>query len=326
MASKDYYSILGIKKNASDKEIKQAYRRLARKYHPDINPGDKSSEEKFKQVNEAFEVLSDKDKRQKYDQYGDQWQYAEQFAQQQKDGKFWNFSQSGGTQGFQFEEAGLGDLFGNLFGGFTRQRKARPRRGQDIEYPIEVTLEEAFQGSNRTIALQSQEQCASCKGTGMIQNLPCSTCRGVGVVSQVKRLEVNIPPGVKTGSRVRLAGKGQPGHTGGPNGNLYLLVTVKPHKLFERKEDNLHTDVPVPLIVAVLGGDIEVPTLKGKLSLKIPPETQNERTFRLSRQGMPHLGSSARGDLLARVKVVLPTKLTAEEQKLFEKFKEIRPA
>jgi len=324
MAGKDYYSILGVNRNASEREIKQAYRRLARKYHPDVNPGDKSAEAKFKQINEAYEVLSDKENRKKYDRFGDKWQYADQFAQAQTSS--WDFGQAGGAQRFHFEEADLESLFGDMFSGVFRRQRVRPRRGQDIEHPIEVTLEEAYHGTKRTIALQFEEPCSTCQGTGRIQNLSCSVCRGSGVVSQVKRLEVKIPPGVKTRSRVRIAGKGQPGYAGGASGDLYLAVSVKLHRLFERRDDDLYVEVAVPLTVAMLGGETQVPSLKGKLALKVPPETQNGRTFRLAGQGMPHLGNSSRGDLRARVKVVLPTNLSPEEKELFKQLKELRTA
>ena len=326
MAGKDYYSILGISRNASEREIKQAYRKLARQYHPDVNSGDKSAEAKFKQINEAYEVLSDKEKRRKYDQFGDQWQYADQFAQaRRQQTPFWDFSQAGG-QSFRFEEADLGSLFDGLFGGGIRRRQVRPRRGKDIRHPIEVTLEEAYHGTKRTITLQTEQPCSDCKGTGLMQNLPCSVCRGLGVVSGVKRLEVKIPSGVKNGSRVRVAGKGEPGYAGGASGDLYLVVSVKPHRLFERKGDDLYVEVAVPLTVAVLGGEVFVPSLKGELALKVPPETQNGRAFRLAGRGMPHLGNSSHGDLLAKVSVVLPTKLSEEEKKLFERLGQLRPS
>ena len=326
MAGKDYYSILGVNRNASEREIKQAYRKLARKYHPDVNPGDKSAEAKFKEINEAYEVISDKEKRRKYDQFGDQWQYADQFAQaRQQQTPFGDFSQAGGTGRFHFEEVDLSSLFGDLFGGRSRSRRVRPRRGQDIEHPVEVTLEEAYHGTKRTISLQTEEPCSGCGGTGRIQNLPCSVCRGLGVVSAVKRLEVKIPPGVKDGSRVRIAGKGGPGYAGGASGNLYLVVSVKPHRLFERRGDDLYVDVSVPLMVAVLGGEVQVPTLKGRVALKISPETQNGRSFRLAGQGMPHLGNSSYGNLMAKVKVLLPTNLSPQEKELFKQLKELRP-
>jgi len=334
MAGKDYYKILGISRTATDKDVKAAFRKLARQHHPDVNPGNKSSEGKFKEVNEAFEILSDPEKRKKYDQYGENWQYGDQMAeaarQQQPPGGGWNFNQSqGGPQGTSFEQGDLEGIFGDLFSGRgagTRSRAPRARRGQDIEYAVEVSLEEAFNGTLRSLSLQSEQTCATCLGTGYIQKVPCSVCWGTGVLPVVKKLEVKIPAGVKDGSRVRIAGKGAPGSAGGPAGDLYLVMTVKPHLLFQRKEDDLYVDVPTPLFTAILGGEVKVPTLKGtKLALKIPFETQNERVFRLVGQGMPHLGDSQRGDLLAAVKVTLPTELTREEMALFEKLKLLRP-
>ncbi len=296
MAGKDYYSILGVSRGADEREIKQAYRRLARKYHPDVNPGDKSAEARFKQINEAYEVLSDKEKRQKYDQFGNQWQYADQFARAGRQrAPFWDFSQ-GGTRVY-FGEDEMDSLFDDLLRGFTTgasSRRVQPRRGRDIEYPVEVTLEEAYHGTTRTISLEDG-----------------------------KRLEVKIPPGVKDRSRVRIAGKGGGGY-GGVKGDLYLVISVKPHRLFERRGDDLYVDVAVPLVVAMLGGEVKVPTLKGKLALKIPPETQNGRAFRLAGQGMPHLGNSVRGALLAKVKVVLPTDLTQQEKELFKQLGQLR--
>jgi molecular chaperone DnaJ len=325
MTGKDYYNTLGINRNASEREIRQAYRKLARKYHPDVNPGDKSAEAKFKQINEAYEVLSDKENRKKYDQFGDQWQYANQFAQTgRQEAPFWNFRQANDTQGFRFEDFDLGDLFGSSFHGGTRRHQTRTRRGQDIDSPVEITLEEAYHGTQRTIALQSERLCTGCNGSGQIQNIPCSACRGAGAISEVKHIEVKIPPGVKDKSRVRIAGKGQPGHGGGTNGDLYLVVSIQPHQRFARRGDNLYGEVSVPLTTAVLGGEVEIPTLKGKVTLKIPPETQNGRTFRLSKQGMPHLGNSTYGDLLAKVNVMLPTKLSNEEKKLFERLVQLQ--
>ncbi len=329
MAGKDYYNILGVKRGASEQEIKRAYRQLARKYHPDVNPGNKSAEARFKEINEAYEVLSDKEKRQKYDQFGDQWQYADQFA---KAGGYRSgsrdFSQGGGAQGFRFEEGDLDSLFGDVFQGIrtgASRRRDQPRRGRDIDYPVEVTLEEAYHGTNRILGLEAEEPCPSCGSTGKIRNVLCSACQGSGVVPRLERLEVKIPPGVKDGSRVRIAGKGRQGY-GGAKGDLYLVTSVKPHRLFERKDDDLYVEVAIPLAVAVLGGEVQVPTPKGKLALKIPPETQNGRTFRLAKQGMSHLGNSPRGDLLAKVSVALPTKLSAEEKKLFEQLSRLRPS
>jgi molecular chaperone DnaJ len=330
--AKDYYELLGIKKDATEKEIKQAYRRLARKYHPDVNPGDKSAEAKFKEINTAHEILSDKEKRAKYDKYGDKWQYADQFEQAGGAGgpqtQYYQYS-PGDETGFHFggDIGGMDSIFEELLrgrsGGFSR--RSRPRRGQDLETAVQITLEEAYSGTTRTISLQMEEPCAACKGTGRIQNVACSVCRGAGAVPNIKRLEVKIPAGVNTGSRIRIAGKGQPGYGGSP-GDLYLVITVLPHKLFEREGDHLNTTVAVPLTVAVLGGEIQVPTPKGKLALKIPPETQNGRIFRLTGQGMPHPGKSTRGDILARINVVLPTGLSEKEKELFRQLSTTRPS
>jgi len=330
MAGKDYYNILGVKRDASEQEIKRAYRRLARKHHPDVNPRDKSADAKFKEINEAYEVLSDKENRQKYNQFGGQWQQSDQFAKARgRQTPSWDMKSSFDAQRFRFEEGDLDSLFGDLFQGSragTYSRRARPRRGRDIDYPVEVTLEEAYHGTNRILSLQSEEICPSCVGTGRIQNALCSACHGSGAIARLKQLEVKIPPGVRDRSRVRVVGKGEPGNTRGNSGDLYLVTSVKPHRLFERKGDDLHIEVTVPLAVAVLGGEIQVPTLKGKLALKIPPETQNGRAFRLAGQGMPHLGDSSRGDLLAKVSVVLPTKLSVEEKELFEQLSQLRPS
>ncbi len=331
MAGKNFYDILGVKKGASDKEIKQAYRRLARKYHPDVNAGDKSAEARFKEINAAYEVLSDKDNRKKYDKYGDKWQYADQFEQAERQQAQYRQYSPGGGESFHFggDIGGLDSIFNELFGGGRSRsfhHRSQPRRGHDLESPIEVTLEEAYSGTSRTISLQMEEPCSVCKGSGMIQNLPCSACRGAGVVPNIKRLEVKIPAGVATGSRIRIAGKGQPSYSGGTSGDLYLKITVRPHAKFERHGDNLHVDVQVPLVTAILGGEVQVPTPRGKLALKIPPETQNGRVFRLSGQGMSHLGKSARGDLIAKVSIVLPTGLSDKEKDIFTQLKEIRPS
>ncbi len=332
MASKNYYDILGVNKGATEKDIKQAYRKLARKYHPDVNPGDKSAEAKFKEVNAAFEVLSDKEKRRKYDKYGDKWQYADQLDEAARQQAQYRQYTTGDGTSFHFggDIGGMDSLFDELFGGMRARgfsRRSQPRRGQDLETNVEVTLEEAFNGSSRTISLQGEKPCPTCKGTGRIQNLACSTCRGAGMVADLKRLEVKIPAGVNTGSRVRISGKGQPGYGNGPSGDLYLNVTVAPHSVFKRQGDDLTTEIPVPLTTAALGGEVQVPTLKGgKLALKIPPETQNGRIFRLGGQGMPHLGKSTRGDLKAKVNIVLPTKLTEKEKELFRQLGQLRPA
>jgi len=327
MAGKDYYKILGISRNASEKEIKQAYRRLARKYHPDINPGDKSAEAKFKEMNAAHEVLSNPEKRKKYDQFGEQWEYADQFAKSGGQERVrWDFGR-GGTSFEYGDVSGFGDIFSSLFGysGTGSRMRRGPRRGQDIESPIQVTLEEAYHGSTRLMQLQTEEPCTACGGTGRVGNRVCTICNGAGGKMIPKRLEVKIPVGVRDGSRIRIAGEGGPGLAGGSKGDLYLIVKVLPHKLFERKGDDLYTEVSVPLATAILGGELRLPTLNGSLSLKIPPETQNGKVFRLAGKGMPQLSNSKYGNMFAKVKVVLPTNLTEEEKKLFERLRSLRP-
>lgn len=327
MAGKDYYKILGLSRNASEKEIKQAYRRLARKYHPDINPGDKSAEAKFKEMNAAHEVLSNPEKRKKYDQFGEQWEYADQFAKSGGQERVrWDFGR-GGTSFEYGDVSGFGDIFSSLFGysGTGSRMRRGPRRGQDIESPIQVTLEEAYHGSTRLMQLQTEEPCTACGGTGRVGNRVCTICNGAGGKMIPKRLEVKIPVGVRDGSRIRIAGEGGPGLAGGSKGDLYLIVKVLPHKLFERKGDDLYTEVSVPLATAILGGELRLPTLNGSLSLKIPPETQNGKVFRLAGKGMPQLSNSKYGNMFAKVKVVLPTNLTEEEKKLFERLRSLRP-
>jgi len=326
MAGKDYYQILGVNRNASDKEIKQAYRRLARKHHPDLNPGDKSAEDKFKEINAAYQVLSDPEKRKKYDRFGDQWEYADQFAKAGgQEGVRWDFGRGGTT--FEYGDIGdLGDIFSTLFGnsGIGGRTRRGAQRGQDIESTIEVDLEEAYRGSTRMVQLQKEEPCVTCGGTGRVGNRICTVCGGAGIKVAPKRLEVKIPAGVRDGSRIRIAGEGAPGRAGGSKGNLYLRVKMLPHKVFERKGDDLYAEVPVPLATAMLGGEVRLPTLDGNLSLKIPAETQNGKVFRLAGKGMPGLGDGKYGNLFAKARVVLPTSLTEEEKKLFERLRSLR--
>ncbi len=326
MAGKDYYQILGVSRNASEKEIKQAYRRLARKHHPDLNPNDKSAEAKFKEINAAYEVLSNAEKRKKYDQFGDQWEYAEQFAKAGGQERVrWDFGKGGTT--FEYGDlSGFGDIFSSLFGDSGLGSKMRGTRGgQDIESIIEVSLEEAYHGSTRVIQFQTEEPCTACSGTGRVGNRVCTICNGAGQKVSPKRLEVKVPAGVRDGSRIRVAGEGRLGRGGGNKGELYLVVKVLPHNLFERKGDDLYTEVSVPLATAMLGGEVRLPTLNGNLSLKIPPETQNSKVFRLAGRGMPKLGNANYGNMFAKVKVVLPTNLTEEERKLFERLQSLRP-
>lgn len=318
--ARGFYATLGVARNASDKEIRSSYRKLARRYHPDVNPNDKSAEARFKEIQSAYDVLSDEEARKKYDKYGDRWQQAEQIEEMER-----HRAQAGSGGGFSFD-SGFGDVdIGSMFGGIFGAGPRGPRRGQDVEAPAEVTLEQAASGTTRTVSLQGREACGTCRGNGVVGNARCQVCRGSGDVPKPRRLEVKVPPGVRTGSRIRVAGEGQPGLAGGNSGDLYLLVTVLPHAYFERIGDDLSVDVSVPYLEAILGGEVEAPTLSGQVMLTIPPLTQNGRRFRLSGKGMPMLGrQDHRGDLVARVNVMLPDQLTEVERALFEELRETK--
>lgn len=307
MDYKDYYKILGVDKRASEREIKQAYRKLARQYHPDLNPGNKQAEEKFKSINEAYEVLSDPEKRRKYDQLGTNY-----FRWQQQGGDprgfDWSqwYAQPGGSRtrvefddlGDLFAGTGFSDFFQSIFGGVggkPRSGRQVRRQGRDHEQPVEITLEEAAHGTQRVLE------------------------------SDGERITVKIPPGVRTGSKVRVAGKGGPGLGGGPAGNLYLKITVSKHPVFERKGDDLHCEVPLDLYTAILGGEVEVPTLDGQVQLKVPAGTHGGKTFRLKEKGMPNLRDrQKRGNLYAKTRIAVPTKLSRKERALFEELANLR--
>lgn len=315
MDYKDYYKILGVEKNASEKEIKAAFRKLARQYHPDVNPDDAKAEERFKEINEAYEVLSDSDKRAKYDQLGADWQRWQQAGGRPGD---FNWAQWTGGPGGQRVHVQYGtpedleDLFGgdnpfsdfftSIFGGMGGRRAGRTtgfeyqprrRRGQDFEHEVEVSLSEAYHGTTRLITKDG------------------------------RRLEVKIPAGAKTGTKVRMRGEGGGGAAGGEAGDLYLVVKVADDPRFERKGDDLYTTTPVDLYTAVLGGEVRVPTLAGEVNLKIPAGSQNGQTFRLRGKGMPQLNKKAHGDLFAKLEVRLPTRLTDEQRKLFEQLRRL---
>ena len=326
MEFKDYYQTLGVTKSASEKEIKQAYRKLARKYHPDVNPGDKSAEAKFKEINEAYEVLGDPEKRRKYDELGANWRMYEQAQQQGHDapgspgspfgdaaGGAWNINM-GGPGGYRtMTEEEMQDLFGNedpvlgllqhvlrRRGGGAREagrgrggRASRNQKGRDIEHEVELTLEEAYHGATRRISIKQG--------------------------GHARSVDVRIPAGVKDGSRVRAAGEGEVGANGGAAGDLYLRVQTRPHPVFERKGDDLQTKVALPVTTAVLGGEAQVPTITGSVRLKIPETTQNGQVFRLKGHGMPVVGKpDDRGDLYATVDVQLPRSLTQEQRQHYE--------
>lgn len=324
MDYKDYYQILGVSKSADKEELKKAFRKLARKYHPDVNPGDKASEEKFKEVNEAYEVLSDPHKREKYDQFGAQWQQYSRSGGRPEDFDWsqWRAGPGGGaytrtvTQE-EFEQmfgggfgdmgglGGFSDFFETLFGGMGqrasggRQGRAGARRtqaGRDAEQAVEISLEEAFSGTS--IGLQWEGG---------------------------RRIEARIPPGVKTGSRIRLGGQGGAGLGGGPAGDLYLKIQVRPHARFERDGDDLKVSVPVDLYTAVLGGTVKVPAIDRSVELTIPAGTGNGKSFRLRGLGMPNLREpQQRGNLIATVQVQLPTELSSEERQLFEQLRRLK--
>jgi DnaJ-class molecular chaperone len=329
MDYKDYYKVLGVSKGASADDIKKAFRKLARKYHPDVNPGDKKAEEKFKEINEAYEVLSDPDKRRKYDTLGPNWQ--EQFGFQPGAGRR-TYSYRGSPMDFD-SATGFSDFFEALFGrssaagSRTNRNDFRRRVGDNIEQPVEVTLQEAYLGGTRTFNIQSTEVCPLCRGTGEVAGKVCANCSGQGMLARNKRIQVKIPSGVDNGSRIRVAGEGQPGIGGGPRGDLFLVISVKPDSIYERKGDDLYADIDVDLVTAMLGGEVPVPAPDGRrLILTIPAETQNGRMFRLANKGMPRLRGDGNGNLFARVKVVLPMGLTDEERKLFEQLARSRGA
>ena len=361
MAKQDYYELLGVAKNASDAEIKKAYRTLAMKYHPDRNPGDKEAETKFKEVTEAYEVLKDGQKRAAYDQYGHA-----AFAQGGGTGGF-----GGGFGGFNFDfggTGGFGDIFGDIFSEFMGAAGGRGRasqqgqRGADIRYDLEISLEEAYAGLKKEIEIQTavkcdecegsgaekgskaetcdmchgtgrvrrqsgffieERPCPTCHGTGKVIKNPCKKCHGTGKVAQKKVLEVNIPAGIDNENRMRLSGQGEAGMNGGPNGDLYIFVHVKPHPLFKREATDLYCDIPVSMVTAALGGTIEIPCIDGtKEKVTISAGTQSGDEVRLRKKGMSVLQSKSLGDLFVRFKVETPTKLTAKQKELLKQFEE----
>ena len=330
MPTMNYYDILGVKRDATEKEIRAAYRKLARKFHPDVNPGDKTAEAKFKEINAANEVLSDAEKRRKYDKFGDKWEYSDQIEEQQRQqasaGQWFRTAgrgtrTGGGFGGVETDLGDLGDIFGNVFRG---RSKPVARKGENLEHPLDVSLEEAYRGTTRTLTIQNNEPCVGCNGTGLAGEAICRVCDGAGYVTRPRKLEVKIPAGVKIGSRVRIAGEGQPGTSGGSKGDLYLLINVLSSERFERKGDDLYEDVDVPLYDALLGGEAPVLTMTGRVMLKIPAGSQNGKTIRLTGKGMPRLGGSGQGDLYARIRVMLPDHLSQPERELFDQLRALR--
>jgi curved DNA-binding protein len=321
---KDYYKVLGVSKDATDKQVKQAYRKLARKYHPDINPGDRGAEVRFKEINEAYEVLSDQEKRSKYDQLGANWKQYERVAREQPggfpgfEGFRVDFGGPGNEQGGGFSDffktffgAGLdldellgrsrGGGFRGGFGGRTRGGfPSAPVQGRDISAHLEITLEESYQGSRKRLSLQTNPATAP------------------------QQIEVKIPAGVRDGSKIRVAGKGEASPEGGTTGDLYLEIKLTPHKLYQRDGDDLYVDVPVTVTEAALGAEIEVPTLSGKARIKVPPGSQSSRLMRLRGKGMPHLKGSGHGDLFVKLQVVTPTQISEREREILQELGTLR--
>ena len=353
MAKRDYYQTLGVNRDATDEDIKKSYRKLAMKFHPDRNPDNKESEEKFKEAKEAYEVLSDAKKRAAYDQFG------HAGVDQSVGGG------AGAGAGFGGFADAFGDIFGDLFGG-ARGGGGRGGngvyRGADLRYNLEISLEDAARGTEAKIRIPTMEACEPCHGTGakpgtkpvtctacnghgqvrvsqgffsiqqtcpechgtgkMITD-PCRTCHGAGRVKNHKTLSVKIPQGVDQDDRIRLAGEGEPGVNGGPAGDLYVVMNLKPHPVFQREAADLHCEMPISFATAALGGSVEIPTLDGKAQIKIPPETQSGQTFRLKNKGIKPVRGHTPGDLYCHVAIETPIHLTARQKELLREFEEI---
>ena len=351
MSKRDYYEVLGVSKDATEREIKKAYKRLAMKYHPDRTEGDKALEVKFKEVKEAYEILSDAGNRGKYDQYGHA-----------------AFEQGHGQGGFHGGGADFGDVFGDVFGdifggagggGGRRGGQQRQQRGADLRYNLEMTLEDAVRGKELEIKVPTwvscepcngsgakkgskpktcttchgsgqvqmrqgffavQQTCPTCRGQGQIISDPCHSCHGQGRVEKTKTLSVKVPAGVDTGDRIRLSGEGEAGLNGAPAGDLFVQVNVKEHAIFDRDGNNLYCEVPIGFSVAALGGEIEVPTLDGRAKLKIPAETQTGKMFRMRGKGVKSVRSTSVGDLMCRVIIETPINLTDTQKELLREF------
>ena len=329
--TKDYYEVLGVGRNASGDEIKTAYRKLARKYHPDLNPGDKAAEERFKELQEAYDTLSDAENRKLFDKYGENWRAVKQGGGAPPPG--WEGTRpAGGPQGagfdfsgFDFGGAGGGagfDIFEEMFGRAHAGRARRRERGEDVEAQLELSLEEAHRGGRRTLQMQAAEICPTCNGTGLVQDKTCQTCGGSGQVLKPKTIEVNIPAGVRDGSTVRLAGQGGAGMNGTQPGDLYLRIRLRPHPVFTVRGDDLEIELPVAPWEAALGTKVEVPTIDGKVDLTIPAGAQSGQRLRLRGQGL-NKRKGGRGDEYVRLKIVVPKKPSADEVRLFEELKRV---
>jgi curved DNA-binding protein len=338
VGTKDYYEVLGIGRGATEEQVKAAYRKLARKFHPDLNPGDKAAEDRFKELQEAYDVLSDAEKRGLYDQYGENWRAVGQGGQAPPPG--WEgFRAGGGPQGggfdfggfdfggFQRGAGGMDDIFEELFsragGGRRRAGARRSRRGRDVEAELELSLEEAHRGGRRTLHMQAVEICPACQGTGVINNTQaCQTCGGRGQVTRPRTIDVNIPAGVRDGSTIRLAGQGGAGADGAAAGDLYLHLRLRPHPTFKVHGDDLEVELPLTPWEAVLGTKVEVPTVEGQVEMSVPAGAQNGQRLRLRGQGLSRR-KGGRGDQYVGLKVVVPRHTSAEERRLFEELRRV---
>jgi DnaJ-class molecular chaperone len=329
---KDYYKILGVSRGADEKEIKSAYRRLARKYHPDVNPGDKSAEERFKQISEAYEVLSDPHKRAQYDSFGEQWKAFSQSGARPGAG---TGPFPGATESFEFGfgmgAPNLNDFFESLFGGRQGRTRRAATRGEDVEFGIEVTLDEVMNGTVKEHAVNIEDVCAACGGSGATRRArgtfdigapPCPTCRGTGRTSRTRRIKVKVPAGVEDGRRLCIKGQGAAGPDG-TRGDLYLVVRVRPHPGFQVRDRDIYTDVDVPYTVAALGGEVQVKTPTGTRSLTIPPGVQSGQKIRVAGHGMPN-PSGKPGDLYARLRLTVPKELSPRERELLAELGKLR--
>lgn len=352
MSKRDYYEILGVSRTATDQEIKSAYRKLAVRYHPDKNPGDSGAEDKFKEAAEAYSVLADADQRQRYDRFG----HAGVSSSQ---GPAWGAPGFGGIEDILGDLFGFGDVFG---AGRSGSRRSTAQRGADLRYDLEISLEEAYHGMTAQLRIPRLETCESCsgsgaaagthpencqtcggtgqvryqqgffsvartchgcRGTGRIIKNPCADCHGAGRIERQKQMEVKIPAGVETGSRLRVQGEGESGTNGGPAGDLYVVLQIAEHEQFERQGSNLYASIPITFAQAALGAEVSVPTLEDDEKLKIPMGTQTGTVFRLKGKGMPVLGGRGRGDLFVSASVVTPTSLTREQRKLLEQLEAV---
>jgi len=325
---KDYYRVLGVERNASDDEIRKAFRKLARKYHPDVAKDKRGAEEKFKQLNEAYEVLGDPAKRKKYDSLGAHWRDGAQYhPPHDQTGGAWRQTSRGGPGGFeyQFDGTGFSDFFEQFFGS-TARGASRPaddfatfsERGQDVEADLMVTLEEAFQGATRSISLRSSTPCDRCQGTGQLPQGDCPACHGSGEISQVKHFQVKIPPGVSQGQRLRLPGRGSAGFGQGPAGDLYLRVHLAPHPDFRVEGHDLCHELDLAPWEAVLGAKVSIPTLTGPIQIKVPPGSQRGQRLRLRGHGLPLKPGGQRGELFVVLQIQTPTEVSDEERTLWQ--------